>query len=219
VASGAGGLYVSAYVSFSEKLGYDVLSVDGLESLSATIESYMSAGGPRAIWSGLQSAEHRTIFSTSTSVQFLSFEIAGSSDRLVDTTTSVEEVANYYEQPEQIYHAESDSSDTANMILNTVSTSGYVLMVGGVVALLAGLFVASRRVVASPPTSAAPAKDYAELEATEHSTRRVQLKDLNLATPNAAALKQFVESVSLPHRPPLPPLSSCFVCLLLIVVA
>jgi hypothetical protein len=191
--SGADGLYVSADVTLSQKQGYDVLSVDGLDQVMSSVETYMAGNGPRAIWSGLQSAEHRTVFATSTSVQFISAELTGSKDEILDTTTAVDEVLSYFDQPSSSYEEKNSGSSDAN-VLDSVSTAGYFLAAGALVALVAGLVVVSRR--ASAPVDAASTKDYSELEAasTHSASSRVQLKDLNYATPNVADLKQLVES-------------------------
>jgi hypothetical protein len=197
--SGADGLYVAASVSLSQKLGYDVLSVDGLDQVMSSIETYMSGNGPHVIWDGLQSAEHKTIFATSTSVQFISAELTGSHDDIADTTTSVKEVMSYYDQPSTTYEEPEPSSESSP--LDSVSVAGYVLAVVALVALV-GFVVVSRRPKES--AEATPVKDYSQLEAaSEHSaSSRVQLKDLNYASPNVADLKQLVESVSsIPSSP------------------
>lgn len=193
--SGADGLYVSADITLSQKQGYDVLSVDGLDQVMSSVETYMAGNGPRAIWSGLQSAEHRTVFATSTSVQFISAELTGSKDEILDTTTSVDEVLSYFDQPSSSYEEKNSGSSDAN-VLDSVSTAGYFLAAGALVALVVGFVVVTRR--ASAPVDAASTKDYSELEAasTHSASSRVQLKDLNYATPNVADLKQLVESVS-----------------------
>ena len=197
--SGADGLYVAADITLSQHQGYDVLSVDGLDQVMSSIETYMFGNGPRVIWSGLQSAEHRTIFATSTSVQFISAELTGSHDKSLVAATAVDEVLSYFDEPTTKYKEPTDSSSDGNLFLNSLSSSGYFLAVGALVALAVGLFVASRRTAASVPANALPNKDYSQLEAaSEHAptSSRVQLKDFNYATPNVADLKQLVESVS-----------------------
>jgi len=188
--STSGGLYVSASIAVGEAMGYDVLSIEGIETAISSIQSYMNSNGPKVIWSGLQSAETHTIFSSSTSVEFLSAEVTGSEDRLTDETV-VDEVVNYFDQPLETYHDNSQSG--ASTTLYSLSASGYFLAAGAVAALVVGMFVASRRASKTEATPTAGKDQYSELEASESSSR-VQLKDLNLNVPNVAALKQFVES-------------------------
>jgi hypothetical protein len=199
VVPSSGGLFVSANVQLSSEMGYDVLSVDGLESATAAVQTYMATSGPKAIWSGLQSAEHRTIFSTSTSVQYVSAELTGSSDKVVSAATVADQVASYAD--ETTTSADNSKSASSSVLVDTISTSGYFLAVAGVAALVVGMFVASRRTKAasSPAAPVAGQKDYTELEATEHSTSsRVQLKDLYSSPPTVSDLKNLVESVSSP---------------------
>jgi hypothetical protein len=199
VVPSSGGLFVSANVEFTSAMGYDVLSIDGLEAITQTVQTYMTTSGPKAIWSGLQSSEHRTVFSSSTAVQFVSVQLTGSNDKMLPSAVVADEVVNYYDETTFTYE-EKTQSNLPTLLLNAISSSGYFLAVMAVAALVVGMFVSLRRSssTTSSPSSNVSAKDYTELEATEHTQARprdrVQLKDLNLTPLKASDLKSFVES-------------------------
>lgn len=197
VVPSSGGLFISADVQFTSAMGYDVLTVDGLEAVTQTVQTFMTSSGPQTIWSGLQSSEHRTIFSSSTAVQFVSVQLAGSEDKVLPTAVAADEVVTYYDESTVTYE-EKTQSNLPTLLVNAISSSGYFLAVIAVAALVVGMLVSLRRSSStSSPSSDLSGKDYTELEATEHTQARgrVQLKDLNLSPLKASDLKSFVESV------------------------
>jgi hypothetical protein len=185
----ADGVYVSAQLSLHESSGYDALNVEGIENALDLIDTYMAGTGPLAIRDGLQSSEHQTILSTSTSVQFVSADLAGSRDDFFGgdalTADNVEKVIDYYD----VEPAPVPSVYSTNAIPHFISTSGYLLAIGALIVLIVGVLVSYRR-------AATNIKSYSEVDVTEHVPRRVQLKDLNLRTPSISELQQLVESVS-----------------------
>lgn len=196
VVPSSGGLFVSADVQFTSAMGYDVLTIDGIEAVTQTVQTYMTTSGPQTIWSGLQSSEHRTVFSSSTAVQFVSVQLTGSNDKMLSSAVVADEVVNYYDETTFTYE-EKTQSNLPTLMMNVISSSGYFLAVMAVAALIVGMFVSLRRSSStSSPSSDVSAKDYTELEATEHTQARgrVQLKDLNLSPLKASDLKSFVES-------------------------
>jgi len=137
---GAGiGLYVRAIITFRQSsTGYDLTNVDGIEDFVYSIETYLTNDGTRAIWSGLQSAEFKNIFHTSTGVQFVSIQIIGSDD-LPLITTEVDEVVNYNQLESIVYNENTDITPTD--IINLVSLSGYVITIFGILGFMISFVV------------------------------------------------------------------------------
>lgn len=198
------GFFVRAKVTFRQSTtGYDILDVEGVDTLLTNVENYMNGDGPRLIWSGLQSSEHKTIFFTSSSVQFISAEISGSRD--IVPYTEVEEVVSYVDEKSVLYSPD-QSPDYTPLVVNTVSVSGYFVAVFAIIGMIAGLVVFIRRaVIVSSDETNFPQEEvvvYSGIESTEYPTeeksskkksKRVQLKDLQLSAPTISDLKQFVE--------------------------
>jgi hypothetical protein len=220
----AGGAYVTAEVDihrFSSSSfasgsgsGSDILEVDGIDATVSSLESYLQGAGHREIWVGLLSSPQRSIFSQSSSVEFLSVEVVGSKDLILAEAShlsSVKEVVSYADVPGSNYHSPEAVSEWAQ-ILNFVSLFGYAMAVGGVLVLVTGLVITARHRYSLTSAAAvddddpAPStKTSSELEATEHSTstaaslkrrERVDLKTLYSSAPTTAALKAFIASVS-----------------------
>jgi hypothetical protein len=201
----------SAFLSGSRS-GSDILEVEGIDAVVSSLESYLHGEGPREIWVGLLSSPHRSIFSQSSSVEFLSVEVVGSKDLILEDSvsqmSSVNEVVSYADEPASNYNdPNSESASEVEAILNFVSLSGYAMALGGLFVLVAGLAISVRHTRSvSLPTSAADSAaktetdDYSELEATEHSKtkprERISLSSLYSSAPSVSALKKFVESVS-----------------------
>jgi hypothetical protein len=182
VASGSGAYMVSAAVNFRHSTtGYDTLTADGIHTLLSSVETYMAGEGPRSVWSGLQAAEHSNIFHSSTSVQFISAEVVGSKD--IPTMTASEEEVVTFADSSTLSTPESEPS--SSFPFETISYVGYAVA-GVVAALIVGLFVSGRkRDQASLPV--------AQEDAALDTSKRVQLKDLNLNVPSASDLKELVK--------------------------
>jgi len=181
IASGSGSYMVSANVNFRHSTtGYDTLTADGVHNLLSSVETYMAGEGPRNVWSGLQAAQHSNIFHSTTSVQFISAEVIGSNDVPL-MGASEEEVVTYADA----YTVSSPESKPNSSPFEAVSYVGYV--VAGVIAALAvGFFVSGRkREQASLPV--------AQEDVALDTSKRVQLKDLNLNVPTVSDLKQLVK--------------------------
>lgn len=175
---------MSAIITFRHSTtGYDTLTGEGVESILSNIESYMAADGPRTVWSGLQAAERGNIFHTSTSVEFVSAEIVGSKDIVLSPAT-IEEVLTYAD--ESTTSLSSESKSNGNTLFESMSLTGYAVA-GVIAALVVGLFVAGRK----RERSSAPVSQ--DEDNKMDSSRRIQLKDLNLNAPSVSDLKQLVK--------------------------
>jgi len=181
VPSGSGSYLVSAQVNFRHSTtGYDTLTAEGVHSLLNSVEAFMAAEGPRKIWSGLQAAEHSNIFHTSTSVQFISAQVIGSKD--VITSVAVDEVVTYSDASTVSSHE--SKSQSSSSVFEPLSYAGYGVA-GVIAALVVGLFAFGRK------------KEQVSLPVSQEESvdvsKRIQLKDLNLAAPSMSDLKQLVK--------------------------
>lgn len=181
----ASGTYmVSANVNFRHSTtGYDTLTADGVHSLLSSIEAYMAGEGHRSIWSGLQAAQHSNIFHSTTSVQFISAEVIGSKD-ISSMSASEEQVMTIADAYTVSY---TESKPNSPSPFETVSYIGYAVA-GFIAALIVGFFASGRK-KEQTQTSLPVVQEYIELD----TSRRIQLKDLNLNIPSVSDLKQLVK--------------------------
>jgi hypothetical protein len=224
----AGGAHVTAEVdihrssSFSSRA--DILEVEGIDATMSSLKNYLQGAGHRDIWVGLLSSPHHSIFSQSSSVELLSVEVVGSKDLILEDSvselSSVKEVVSYADRAGSNYSP--NSASESEELLGLVSLFGYAMAVGGLLVFLTALVISVRyrnsrslSTDASANSPTASSKTYSELEATEHSSprdtvsrrERVALNTLHLSPLTAAALKEFVSSVSLPFPLSIPLLS------------
>jgi len=184
VPSGSGSYLVSANVGFRRSTtGYDTLTVDGINSILSSVETYMAGEGPRNIWAGLQAAQHSNIFHSTTSVQFVSAKLVGSKD--IITSPAVDEVVTFSDPASVSSSASTDSQGSSSTMLESISYGGYAVA-GVVAALVVGFFAFGRKRVQS-------ALPVSQEDHVMDSSKRVQLKDLNLVAPSVSDLKQLVK--------------------------
>jgi hypothetical protein len=220
-----GGAHVTAEVDFHRSSsGPDILEVDGIDAIVSSLENYLQGEGHRDIWVGLLSSAHRTVFSQSSSVEFLSVEVVGSKDLpYMKSYHSAEKVVSYADRPGPSYRGNIAEAASESEMLGLVSVLGYAMAVGSILALVSLLISVRQPRSLPPPTVAiatAASETYPELETIEHSPfaspqttprDRVALATLYSSGPSVAALKEFVESVS-SNRLVLPPSRSSLPC-------
>jgi hypothetical protein len=206
-----GGAHVTAEVDIHHSSfftsGYDILEVDGIDATVSSLESYLQGAGHSDIWVGLLSSAHRTIFSQSSAVEFLSIEVVGSKDLILEEAqlSSVKEVVSYADKPGANYNNPNDQVFETEEILGFFSLFGYAMAVGGILVFLVGLVISARPRSNSLTSTAAissASETYSELKTSEHFSpaskprQRIALNTLYSSAPTTAALKEFVDSVS-----------------------
>lgn len=174
------GLLISSQTTFRQSnfQDFDLLDSDGILGLFSWVESALREDASQTILSGLQSAQSKNIFYSSTAVTFVSAQIVGSAD-IPWIETEVEEVVSYSEQSHVDYWTVLD--------LNLISSMGFV--VTGFTTLIVAALLITGRMKSKTPTHIPLSEDSNDQPI---STKKTMISNSELRVLSTAELIELI---------------------------